>query len=52
MAWNLENSVLIIAWDHASFGPLFRAVFRSVAAAAFSPRLQPGVGSENTIHQP
>jgi hypothetical protein len=52
MAWNLENSVLIIAWDHASFGPLFRAMFRSVAAAAFSPRLQPGVGSENTIHQP
>jgi hypothetical protein len=41
MAWNQGNSVLIIAWDHASFGPLFRAVFRNVAAAAFSPRLQP-----------
>ena len=34
------------------FVPFFRAVFRSVAAAAFSPRLQPGVGCENTIHQP
>jgi len=43
---------LIIAWDCASFGPLFRAVFRSVAAAAFSPRLQSGVGGENPIHQP
>ena len=41
-----------IAWHCASFGPLFRAVFSSVAAAAFSPRLQPGVGGENMIHQP
>lgn len=46
MAWTKGNSVLIIAWDYAGFGPLFRAVFRSVAAAAFSPRLQPGVGSK------
>jgi len=52
MAWTKGNSVLIIAWDYASFGPLFRAVFRSVAAAAFSPRLQPGVGGENKIHKP
>ena len=41
-----------IAWHCASFGPLLWAVFRSVAAAAFSPRLQPGVGGENTIRQP
>ena len=26
--------------------------FRSGAAAAFSPRLQPGVEAENMIHQP
>ena len=46
------SSLVDIAWAYASFGPLFRIVFRSVAAAAFSPRLQPGVGGENTIHQP
>jgi hypothetical protein len=45
-------SLADIAWDYASFGSLFRIVFRSIAAAAFSPRVQPGVGRDNTIHQP
>ena len=47
---------IIAPWGQAlgcaCFGSLFRAVFRSVAAAAFSPRLQPRVEGENTIYQP
>ena len=52
-----DESVVIDFWvniprDYTSPGPLFPAVFRSVAAVAFSLRLQPGVGGENTMHQP
>ena len=50
LAW--QESGVDMAWNCTGFGPLCGAVFRSGAAAAFSPRLQPGVEAENMIHQP